>query len=97
MKSFLLIHNERKSVIAKRFISTLKNKIYKFMISVSNFLYIDILDDMINKYNNTSHSSIKMKPNEVKSNTTFVKNVKYATTIISGILPHVVMKKENIY
>ena len=67
------------------------------MNSVSRFLYIDILDDIINKYNNTSHSSIKMKPNEVKSNTAFVKNSKYATTIISGILLHVVMKKENIY
>ena len=67
------------------------------MNSVSRFLYIDILDDIINKYNNTSHSSIKMKPNEVKSNTAFVKSIKYVTTIISGILLHVVMKKENIY
>ena len=67
------------------------------MISVSKFLYIDILDDMINKYNNTSHSSIKTKPNEVKSNTAFVKSIKYVTTIISGILLHAVMKKENIY
>ena len=67
------------------------------MISVSKFLYVDILDDMINKYNNTSHSSIKMKPNEVKSNTAFVKSIKYVTTIISGILLHVVMKKENNY
>ena len=67
------------------------------MISVSKFLYVDILDDMIIKYNNTSHSSIKMKPNEVKSNTAFVKSIKYVTTIISGILLHVVMKKENIY
>ena len=38
------------------------------MTSVSKNVYIDILDDIINKHNNTYHSSIKMKPNDVKSN-----------------------------
>ena len=43
------MHNERKSVIAERFIRTLKNKIYKYMTSVSKDVYIDNLDDIINK------------------------------------------------
>ena len=63
------IHNERKSVVVERFIRTLKNKIYKYMTSVSKNVYIDKLDDIVNKYNNTYHSTIKMKPVDVKSNT----------------------------
>ena len=45
------MHNEAKSVIAERFIRTLKNKIYKYMTSVSENVYIDKLDDIVNKYN----------------------------------------------
>ena len=47
------MHNEAKSVITERFIRTLKNKIYKYMTSVSENVYIDKLDDIVNKYNNT--------------------------------------------
>ena len=64
-----LIHNEGKSVVAERFIRTLKTKIYKYMTSISKNVYIDKLDDIVNKYNNTYHSTIKMKPVDVKSNT----------------------------
>ena len=64
-----LTHNEGKSVTAERFITTLKNKIYKYMTSISKNVYIDKLDDIVNKYNNTYHSTIKMKPVDVKSNT----------------------------
>ena len=46
------IHNEGKSVIAERFIKTLKNKIYKYMISISKNVYIDQLDDIVDEYNN---------------------------------------------
>ena len=45
-------HNEGKSVVAERFIRTLKNKIHKYMTSVSKNAYIDKLDDIVNKYNN---------------------------------------------
>ena len=62
-------HNGGKSVVAKRFIRTLENKIYKYMTSISKNVYIDKLDDIVNKYNNTYHSTIKMKPVDVKSNT----------------------------
>ena len=59
------VHNEGKSVIAERFIRTLKNKICKYMNSVSKNVYIDKLDDIVNKYNNTYHRTIKMKPVDV--------------------------------
>ena len=52
--------NEGKSVVAERFIGTLKNKIYKYMTSVPKIAYIDKLDDIVNKYNNKYHSTIKM-------------------------------------
>ena len=61
-------NNEGKSVIAERFIRTLKNKIYKYMTSVSKNVYIDKLDDIVKKYNDTYHTSIKMKPVDVKDN-----------------------------
>ena len=64
-------NNEGKSVIAERFIRTLKNKIYKYMTSISKNVYIDKLDDIVRKYNNTYHTSIKMKPVNVKDNTYF--------------------------
>ena len=62
-------HNEVKSGIAERLIRTLKNKIYKCMTSISKNVYIDKLDDIVNKYNNTYNRSIKMKPVDVKSST----------------------------
>ena len=46
-------HNEGKSVVAERFMTTLKNKIYKYMTSTSKNMYIDKLDDIVDKYNNT--------------------------------------------
>ena len=61
-------HNEEKSVVAERFIRTLKGKIYKYMTSISKNMYIDKLDDIVNKYNNTYHTTIKMKPIDVKDN-----------------------------
>ena len=62
-------HNEGKSDIAESFIRSLKNEVYKYMTSVWKSVYIDKLDDIVNKYNNTYHSTIKMKPVEVKSST----------------------------
>ena len=62
-------HNEEKSVVAERFIRTLKGKIYKYMTSISKNVYIDKLDNIVNQYNNTYHTTIKMKPIDVKDNT----------------------------
>ena len=57
--------NEGKSAVAERFIRTLKNKIYEHMTTFSNNAYIDVLNDIVNKYNNTVHRTIKMKPIDV--------------------------------
>ena len=62
-------HNEGKSVLAERYIKTLNNQIYTYMTSVSKNLYIDRLADIINIYNNTYHSTIKMKHVDAKSST----------------------------
>ena len=60
-------YNEGKSVVAERFIRTLKNKIFKDMTAISKNSYFDVLDDIVNKYNNTVHRTIKMKPIDVTS------------------------------
>ena len=62
-------NNEGKAVIAEIFIRTLKNKIYKYMRTISKNVYIDKLDDIVKEYNNTYHTSIEMKPADVKDNT----------------------------
>ena len=62
-------HNQGKSVVAERFIRTMKNKINKYMTSISKNVYIEKLDDIVNEYNNTYHRTIKMKPIDVKDNT----------------------------
>ena len=53
-------HNEKKSVVAEGFIRTIKNKIYKYLTSVSKSVYIEKL---------TYEASITMKPLDVKSST----------------------------
>ena len=58
-----------KSVVAERFIRTLKKKNYKYMTSISKNVYIDKLDHIIKKYNNTYHTSVKMKPVDVRYKT----------------------------
>ena len=61
-------YNEVKSVVAERFTRTLKNKTFKHMTAVSKSVYFDVLDEFVNKYNNTVHRTITMKPisNETK-------------------------------
>ena len=62
------VHNEGKSVVAERFIRTLKTKIYEYMTSTSKNVYIDKLDDLVGEYNNI-YRTIKIKPVDVKDNT----------------------------
>ena len=61
-------YSEGKSVVVERFIKTLKNKLYKHKTAVSRNVYYDVLDDIVEKYNNTWHSTIKMTPKDVKDN-----------------------------
>ena len=57
--------NEGKPDVAERFIRTLMNKIFKHVAAISKNVYFDVLDGIVNKYNNTIHRTIKMKPIEV--------------------------------
>ena len=61
-------YNEGKSVVVERFIRTLKNKLDKHMTASAKNVYYDVLDDVVNIYNNTKHSTIKMKPIDVGDN-----------------------------
>ena len=64
-------YNEGKSVVAERFIRTLKNKLYKHMTAIGKNVYWNVywnvLDDVVAKYNNTINRSIGVKPKDVKS------------------------------
>ena len=62
------IYNKGKSVVAERFVRTLKTNICKLMTAISKNVYIDKLDDIINEYNNTCHRTFKMKPVDIKDN-----------------------------
>ena len=77
-------HNEGISVVAERFIRTLKSKIYKYMTSISKNVYIDKLDGIVDEYNNTYHTTIKMKPIDVK------------ITHISMLIKYLLLKKLKI-
>ena len=60
-------HNEEKSVVSERFIRPLKNKIYKHMTAILKNIYFDVLNDIVDEYNNTYNKAIKMKPIDVKN------------------------------
>ena len=60
------IYIKEKSVVTERFIRTPKNKILKHMTAISKNVYFDVLDAIVNRYNNAVHRTIKMKPIDVK-------------------------------
>ena len=62
-------YNEEISIVTKRFMRTLKKIFYKYTTLISKIGYIGNLDDIVNKYNNTYHTSIKMKLTDVYSGT----------------------------
>ena len=66
-----LTFHKGKSVVAERFIKTLKKKIFIHMAAILKNVYFDVLEDIVNKYNNTVHKTIKMKPIDV-TNDSFV-------------------------
>ena len=59
---------KEKSVVAERFIRALKNKIFKHLSAIQQNIYFDVLDDIVDKYNNAVHRTIKIKPIEVTDN-----------------------------
>ena len=60
------VHNKGKSIVDERFIRNLKKKIYKYKTSISKNMYLDKLNDIMNKYNNTYHRTTKMKAVDVR-------------------------------
>ena len=60
-------NNEGNSVVAERFIRTLKTSISKHMTAISKNVYFDVLNDIVDVYNNTEHKTIKMKPIDVRN------------------------------
>ena len=85
-------YNEGKSVVAERFIRTLKNKVFKHMTAISKNVYFDVLDDIVDKYNNTVHKTIKMKPMDV----TVDSYAEYIENSIKKVLKFKVSKYINI-
>ena len=67
------MHNEENSVITEilEFIKTLGNKINIYIVSISKNVYIDKLNNIDIKYNNTCHRTIKMMSIDIKSSTYF--------------------------
>ena len=59
-------YNKGKSIDAETFIRALKNKIFKYMTAVSKYVYSDMLDDVVNRYNNAVHSSVFLMMNAIK-------------------------------
>ena len=57
--------NKGKSVVAERFIKTLKKKIFKHITAISKNVHVDVLNDVVNRCNNTVLKTIKMKPIDV--------------------------------
>ena len=72
--------NEGKSVVAERFIKTLKNKIYKHMAAIGKNVYFNDLGDIVKDYNNTIHNSIKVKPKDVKDDS-FIESERFLENI----------------
>ena len=70
MKTWLKDNDiEMYSTHKERFIRTLKTKISKYVTLIAKNAYIDKLDNMVNKCNNTYNRTIKVKPADIKSST----------------------------
>ena len=70
-------HNEGKSFVAERLIKTLKSKIYKYKTAISKNVYFNVLDDIVDEYNNIYQRTIKIKPIDVKDDSFAEYNEEY--------------------
>jgi len=75
-----------KASIVERFNRTLKNKMWKQFSMQGNYKWLDILKPLVDKYNDTKHSTIKMKPNQVnrKNEKKLLKTVYSRIKIFNG-------------
>ena len=65
IKHYTTENEDIKAAVVERFNRTLKNKMWRYFTHAKTRKYIDVLDDLVESYNNTYHSSIGMAPNEV--------------------------------
>ena len=77
-------YNKGRSVVAERFITTLKKKIYKHMTAVSKYVYFDVLDDIVDEYSTY---------NEGRS----VVAERFITTLKNKIYEHMTAVSKNVY
>ena len=90
------IVNQGESVGAERFIRTLKNKIYKYMTSVSKTVYIEKFNDIVSKYNNTYHRTIKVKLLDVKPSIYILTLIKKIIRKLLNLKLVIMLEYENI-
>ena len=78
IKHYWSMNDEIKASIVERFIRTVKSKLYKFFTHKNTYRWVDVLQSVIENYNNSYHTSIKMTPNEVNdSNSNIVRDHLY--------------------
>ena len=74
--NYYSVYSDRKCAIVERFNRTLKTRMYRSFTARGSKRWIDILPDLVNGYNNTPHTSIKYKPNDVnKTNEHLVRRI----------------------
>ena len=56
--------NEEKSCVIERFNRTIKENMFRYLSANNTRKFVDVPDLLVDQYNNTIHSSIKMTPNE---------------------------------
>ena len=57
--------SDKKAALVERFNRTLKTAMWKYFYSKGTYKWIDVLDQLVDNYNNTKHSAILMKPKDV--------------------------------
>ena len=78
----------RKCAVIERFNKTLKGKMYRYFTARGSHRYVDILQDLINNYNNSKHSSIKMRPIDVNESNEHI--------VRRNLFPPVVKEKKHM-
>ena len=63
---FVTVSSERKASIAERVIRTLRERLSRYYTSTFNTKWLNVIDDIVDSYNNTVHSSIKMTPTQAR-------------------------------
>ncbi|RWS11524.1 hypothetical protein B4U80_07960 [Leptotrombidium deliense] len=69
MNHYVSQNEDVKCAVVERFNRTLKSKLFKYFTANDTTTYVDVLNEFVQSYNNTVHSSIKMKPKDVNIDT----------------------------